>query len=503
MPNSYSESYRGLTLADIMQRRGQQTAQMHLARGNASANMWLNAGNAINNAVAGWQQNVERNRQLEIESAREARRANAEGLQIALAEGQLRDAEGARTGRRVTGDALAQYAKFTADADGFETFDRQPFVDQLKSAGLDDHVPGLLEKLDAADRQAKADRLAMVKMQQDAIARQMRPLLENQQVAPDAVRLKVEHLHRNGLMPDDYREGVLQALDNAPDKARDIAEAMLRDSQAVSQEYDAAQKPVALGDNSRLVTPDGRVIVPEVPDQPKAAAVGSFEDYLRQRFGERPTSEQIELGRKDYQQADDRPAININTPRPLTQNAESQLIGQYQSQWQKTQAEVKELDRQLAIMEAGLGAADRGDLAQANEVILQTFLKVIDPNSVVREGEFWRLKEGQSLIDRAKAGYQRIHAGGWVTGDQLQKYAQLAREIRERVSQNSAPTRARIQRNLDRYNIPHELVFSDGPSADVSSASGSVRMRIPDGTERLIPAGQVEEAKRRGATVVP
>jgi hypothetical protein len=42
----------------------------------------------------------------------------------------------------------------------------------------------------------------------------------------------------------------------------------------------------------------------KAPDKP---AIGSFEDYVVQRFGARPTDAQIKTARKDYQQADDRP----------------------------------------------------------------------------------------------------------------------------------------------------------------------------------------------------
>jgi hypothetical protein len=42
----------------------------------------------------------------------------------------------------------------------------------------------------------------------------------------------------------------------------------------------------------------------KAPDKP---AVGSFEDYLLQTYGARPTTQQIEAGRKKYQQSDDRP----------------------------------------------------------------------------------------------------------------------------------------------------------------------------------------------------
>jgi hypothetical protein len=57
---------------------------------------------------------------------------------------------------------------------------------------------------------------------------------------------------------------------------------------------------------------------PQAPVKPEnAPAVGSFEDYVLRRFGANPTAQQIEQGRKSYNQSDDRPqpgaTILINT----------------------------------------------------------------------------------------------------------------------------------------------------------------------------------------------
>jgi hypothetical protein len=57
-------------------------------------------------------------------------------------------------------------------------------------------------------------------------------------------------------------------------------------------------------------------------------SVGSFEDYLRQRYGDRPTSAQIEEGRKTYQQVDDRPRqppISLSLPIAVWDNQTKQM----------------------------------------------------------------------------------------------------------------------------------------------------------------------------------
>ena len=50
-----------------------------------------------------------------------------------------------------------------------------------------------------------------------------------------------------------------------------------------------------------------------LPQQQKPPDTGSFEDYVIRKHGANPTPEQITQARKEYQQADDRPRITVNT----------------------------------------------------------------------------------------------------------------------------------------------------------------------------------------------
>jgi len=222
---------------------------------------------------------------------------------------------------------------------------------------------------------------------------------------------------------------------------------------------------------TRFVPEEAGTFYPSVPKASDTAAVGSFEDYVVRRFGSAPTAEQITQARKDYQQADDRPRITVNTgQRPITQTAEAGLISRLNSQWTTATKSPRELQQQLTTMRAGLAAAERGDMAQGTEAVLQPFLKILDPNSVVREGEFFRLREGQSYIARAKGIMQRLTQGGFVPLAELKKYAALAEEIAKRQDSYVAGVRGRIGQVADRYSIPQELVFEGAaPIQDTST----------------------------------
>lgn len=223
----------------------------------------------------------------------------------------------------------------------------------------------------------------------------------------------------------------------------------------------------------RIQILDGAPVLMRTPTQARqaeqdaAAIAGRAEDDRRQAARDAATAQ--------YQ----RESLDIQRnrseagPRPLTPNAESQLINRYVTQWTTQTKPYREIQRQIGMMDAGLEAARRGDMAAGNEAVLQTFLKVLDPNSVVREGEFWRLQQGQSLLKRIQAVVQRVPQGGWVTLDELEKYARLAREVGESVSSHNAGVRSRIQRNLQRYNIPEELVFDDPPADNTRTPNPS------------------------------
>lgn len=174
-----------------------------------------------------------------------------------------------------------------------------------------------------------------------------------------------------------------------------------------------------------------------------------------------------------HNKALERAATARSGVRPMTEGQRVQLTNQLVRQWTTANKPYQDIRRQVVMMDAGLAAARRGDLAAGNEAVLQTFLKVLDPNSVVREGEFWRLMQGQSLLKRAESAVQRLHSGGWVPLSELETYAKLAREVESAVAKHSGGTRRRIQRTADEYEIAPELIFDAEPLPDDPGAPGA------------------------------
>lgn len=149
--------------------------------------------------------------------------------------------------------------------------------------------------------------------------------------------------------------------------------------------------------------------------------------------------------------------------RPITQTAEARLIDQQAKNWITATKPAVELDRQVKLLDAGLAAARRGDMAQGAQAILVTFQKILDPPSVVRESEFMRSAAGQSLINRVKGYVEQLKIGGaGVSMAELEKFGRLAKEAAQSQSSGYLDSeKKRIGKVLDRYEIPHELVFQD------------------------------------------
>jgi hypothetical protein len=98
------------------------------------------------------------------------------------------------------------------------------------------------------------------------------------------------------------------------------------------------------------------------------------------------------------------------------------------SQFMREVATTREVQRQSSMMDSGLAAAQKGDLAAGSQAVLVTFQKILDPTSVVRESEYARSASGQALMARMEGAMERLARGGaGIPLPELQKFADLAR----------------------------------------------------------------------------
>lgn len=226
-----------------------------------------------------------------------------------------------------------------------------------------------------------------------------------------------------------------------------------------------------------IVGPNGQIVMPPKPDsvsyQRETAIVNGRPTIVN--FNPK-TGEYTDLQGNAVQPTPIPPREPSQGPRPLTQTAEAQIIQRLSNQWIAANKPMKELDRQVELMDAGMRAVERGDRAQGDQTILVTFQKILDPPSVVRESEYMRSAAGQSLMNRVQGAMQQLQTGGAkMKPEELKKFAALARDAAaaQRKAANMDGMRKRLGLTADRYNIPHELIFDAEPGSAPPPAPGA------------------------------
>lgn len=180
-------------------------------------------------------------------------------------------------------------------------------------------------------------------------------------------------------------------------------------------------------------------------------------------------------------------------PREMTQGQRIAAIRGFQRDWNRAIQPVIDRREQTAKLDAGLMALNRGNRAAATEIILIAFEKMQDETSVVREAEYGRPGEMQSLRDRITAAVSKLRYGGSnLTDDNLHALAQEAKSMAaelDRVTERQLrDVRQSISETLDEVQIPQSRVFG-------SSSLGRAVMPAQDASpglpaERMMPSYQ-------------
>lgn len=154
---------------------------------------------------------------------------------------------------------------------------------------------------------------------------------------------------------------------------------------------------------------------------------------------------------------------------------------------------------QLANMESALSAVRNGSMQAGSQAVIMLFNKILD-DSAVKEGEYARSQQGQSLLNAMRGKLEAITQGGaGVQVDELAKYVALARDFASNQAKFAADTRTQIDGIADEFGLKKELITSQvgGQAAaprvgDVVTVRGQ-KVKItkinPDGTYEGVPAG--------------
>lgn len=347
---------------------------------------------------------------------------------------------------------------FVDGPDGTKRLDRARLSKGFAEQGIPlDVQKKTFDSLDAVDDSLSKFEKARMEHAADVL----NAVLENGGGA-DAAMLGIAYGKANGWLKDSDIEPIYRLLASDQDPRPVIKQ--IRDS--LSDKYRPKPKdPVKLGPNDVLVPAEGGAPIASNPVAPKpenAPNVGSFEDYVLRKFGPNPTPAQITQARKEYNQADDRPPVNIRLPSGLTPAQALTQTRQLRNEYQREIKSVKTVNQQLAQMRSSLAAVRKGMSPAGSQGVLVTFQKILDPMSVVRESEYARSSSGLSLLGRIEGAWEKIKNGGaGVTVKDLEQFVALAEEFAKNLNAFAAQSKAQIDALAKEYGLKPDLITSD------------------------------------------
>lgn len=128
--------------------------------------------------------------------------------------------------------------------------------------------------------------------------------------------------------------------------------------------------------------------------------------------------------------------------------------------------EANNAKRQIGIMEAGYNEAlaaglDGTSNNAPSQAVLVTFQKLLDPTSVVRESEYARSGDGQSISQRMQGTYEKLLRGGaGVTQAELKNFYDLSQQLLKGYNEEQLNTLKRTRTQADNWGLKLENIIT-------------------------------------------
>lgn len=122
--------------------------------------------------------------------------------------------------------------------------------------------------------------------------------------------------------------------------------------------------------------------------------------------------------------------------------------------------------RQVGIMEGAMAKAEEAsaageDMNAASQGILVTFQKILDPTSVVRESEYARSGDGQSLLQRIEGFADKMEKGGaGVTIEGLRTFVGMGKTFQKKYNEEMLNFARRTETQAENYNLNLENILT-------------------------------------------
>lgn len=150
------------------------------------------------------------------------------------------------------------------------------------------------------------------------------------------------------------------------------------------------------------------------------------------------------------------------------------------------------------MVAASADPSPAGDLA-----LIFSFMKILDPGSVVKETEFANAQNAANVPDRVRNQWNRAMNGERLSAEQRADFLAQAERIKaaqlkpyEQIA--SEYGRLAEEMGLDRNTVVLDLGFGGQQRAAGAVGSGGVLMRGPDGAEGYVDEAEADEAAANG-----
>lgn len=144
--------------------------------------------------------------------------------------------------------------------------------------------------------------------------------------------------------------------------------------------------------------------------------------------------------------------------------------------------------------------------AAGDLVMIFSFMKQNDPGSTVREGEQATAQNAAGVPEQIRNIYNQLLTGERLTPEQRKDFLKQSENQFLQAQKRQRGINDVYRRRAEAMRVPANLVVMDFDQMfgleNVGGMQGMVPMKAPDGRDLLVPGDQVDEAKRRGATVV-
>lgn len=146
---------------------------------------------------------------------------------------------------------------------------------------------------------------------------------------------------------------------------------------------------------------------------------------------------------------------------PAQQLAETRQLGK---QYLDATQAPRIVQTQYKVMEdtmKGITSGEFKDLNAPTQAIVNTFNKIIDPSSVVRESEYARSPDGQALLDSLVGKAAALARGGpGLTPGNLREFVRLAKVFADNSVKSMESEKQRVLDIADAYKIPRNHIVA-------------------------------------------